>query len=75
MVCGNLATALARRHRQKVLLLADTSSSLGPQFGLPQLPGLSEWLRGDPGPMTDICHLEGPGFGFYPVGSLAGEFS
>jgi len=73
MVCGNLATALARRHRQKVLLLEGDirRPSLGPQFGLPRLPGLSEWLRGDPGPMTDICHLEGPGFWFLPAGSPA----
>src|SRR5579863_2702556 len=71
IVCGNLATALARRHRQKVLLLEGDMRrpSLGPKLGLSQLPGLSEWLRGDAGQITDIYHLEGPGFWFLPAGS------
>lgn len=71
MVCGNLATTLARRQRQKVILLEGDirRPSLGAKFGLPQLPGLSEWLRGDPGQMTDIYHLDGPGFWFLPAGS------
>jgi capsular exopolysaccharide synthesis family protein len=71
MVCGNLATTLARVHRQKILLLEGDlrRPSLGPQFGLRQLPGLSEWLRGDPGQITNIYHFESPGFWFLPVGS------
>jgi capsular exopolysaccharide synthesis family protein len=73
MTCGNLATTLARKHRQKVLLLEGDirRPSLGPQFGLPQLPGLSEWLRGDPEPIPNIYHLEGPGFWFLPAGTPA----
>jgi capsular exopolysaccharide synthesis family protein len=71
MVCGNLATTLARRHRQKVLLLEGDirRPSLGPKLGLGQLPGLSEWLRGDPERIPNIYHLEGPEFWFLPAGS------
>lgn len=70
MVSGNLATTLARRHRQKILLLEGDirRPSLRPQFGLRQLPGLSEWLGGDPGRVTNIYHLEGPGLWFLPAG-------
>jgi capsular exopolysaccharide synthesis family protein len=68
MVCGNLATTLARR--QRVLLLEGDirRPSLGPKFGLGQLPGLSEWLRGDPELIPNIYHLEGLGFWFLPAG-------
>jgi capsular exopolysaccharide synthesis family protein len=71
IVCGNLVTTLARRHRQKVLLLEGDirRPSLGPKFGLGQLPGLSEWLRGDPERIPNIYHLEGHGFWFLPAGS------
>ena len=73
MVCGNLATTLARRCQQKVLLLEGDirRPSLGSKFGLGQLPGLSEWLRGDPERIPNIYHLEGPGFWFLPAGSPA----
>jgi capsular exopolysaccharide synthesis family protein len=73
MVCGNLATTLARRRRQKVLLLEGDirRPSLGSKFGLCQLPGLTEWLRGDRERIPNIYHLEGPGFWFLPAGSPA----
>jgi len=72
MVCGNLATTLARR-RQKVLLLEGDirRPSLGSKFGLCQVPGLSEWLRGDRERIPNIYRLEGPGFWFLPAGSPA----
>jgi capsular exopolysaccharide synthesis family protein len=70
MVCGNLATTLARKQRQKILLLEGDlrRPSLGPQFGLRQLPGLSEWLQDDSGGVMNVYHLEGPGFWFLPAG-------
>jgi capsular exopolysaccharide synthesis family protein len=74
MVCGNLAATLARKNRQKVLLLEGDirRPSLGSKFGLCQLPGLSELLRSDPGRgIANIYHLEGPGFWFLPAGSPA----
>jgi capsular exopolysaccharide synthesis family protein len=68
-VCGNLAATLARRHQKILLLEGDIRCpSLGQKFGLPQLPGLSEWLRGDPRQIADIYHLEDPGFWFLPAG-------
>jgi capsular exopolysaccharide synthesis family protein len=72
-VCGNLATTLARRRRQNVLLFEGDirRPSLCSKFGLCQLPGLSEWLRGDPERIPNIYHLEGPGFWFLPAGSPA----
>jgi capsular exopolysaccharide synthesis family protein len=69
-VSGNLATSLARKHQQKILLLEGDlrRPSIGSQLGLSKLPGLSEWLRGDPGPMLNIYHLAGAGFWFLPAG-------
>jgi capsular exopolysaccharide synthesis family protein len=70
MVSGNLAATLARKREQKILLLEGDirRPSLGQQLGLSGLPGLSEWLQGDPGPIVNIYHLEGPGFWFLPAG-------
>jgi capsular exopolysaccharide synthesis family protein len=69
-ISGNLAATLARKHKQKILLLEGDlrRPSLGQQFGLRRLPGLSEWLQGDRGPIANIYHLEGPGFWFLPAG-------
>ena len=49
-VSANLATILARRQQPKILLLEGDlrRPSLAKQFGLGSLPGLSEWLKGEP---------------------------
>src|SRR5580692_7995413 len=69
-ISGNLATTLARKQKQKILLLEGDlrRPSLCHQFGLSKLPGLSEWLQGHIAPMANIYHLEGPGFWFLPAG-------
>ena len=52
-VSANLATILARRQQPKILLLEGDlrRPSLVKQFGLGKLPGLSEWLQGEPRPI------------------------
>jgi capsular exopolysaccharide synthesis family protein len=69
-VSANLATILARRQQPKILLLEGDlrRPSLSKQFGLERLPGLSEWLQGDPRPIKDIYRLEGPNLWFLPAG-------
>jgi len=69
-VCANLATILARRQQPKILLLEGDlrRPSLSKQFGLERIPGLSEWLKGDPRPIKDIYRLEGPNLWFLPAG-------
>jgi capsular exopolysaccharide synthesis family protein len=71
MVSANLAITLAQRRPQKILLLEGDlrRPSLSTCFGLPKLPGLSEWLQGDLGPTANIYHLEGAGFWLLPAGS------
>ena len=69
-VSANLATILARRQQPKVLLLEGDlrRPSLSKQFGLGSIPGLSEWLKGEPRPMNHIYRLEGPNLWFLPAG-------
>jgi capsular exopolysaccharide synthesis family protein len=69
-VCANLATILARRQQPKILLLEGDlrRPSLGKQFGLDRIPGLSEWLQGEPRPIEHIYRLEGPDLWFLPAG-------
>jgi len=71
MVAANLACTLARRQQQRVLLLDGDlrRPALSQMFGLSKLPGLCEWLQGEPGPMQNIYRLEGPGCWFLPAGS------
>jgi capsular exopolysaccharide synthesis family protein len=71
MVSANLAITLAQRKEQKVLLLEGDfrRPSLSARFGLPTLPGLSEWLQSDLRPITNIYRLEGAGFWFLPGGT------
>src|SRR5271163_4506619 len=61
-VSANLATILARRQQPKILLLEGDlrRPSLSKQFGLGRIPGLSEWLQGEPRAIEDIYRLEGP---------------
>jgi capsular exopolysaccharide synthesis family protein len=75
MVAANLACALARRRQQRTLLLDGDlrRPSLSHMFGLGRIPGLCEWLQGDPSPMTSIYYLERPGFWFLPAGSMPGN--
>jgi capsular exopolysaccharide synthesis family protein len=69
-VSANLATILARRQQPKILLVDGDlrRPSLSKQFGLGKLPGLSEWLLGEPRPITGIYRLEGPNLWFLPAG-------
>src|SRR5580698_1708213 len=71
MVAANLACTLARRQQQKTLLLDGDlrRPALSQTFGLGHLPGLCEWLQGEPGPMRNIYRLDGPGCWFLPAGS------
>ena len=71
MVAANLACTLARRHQQKTLLLEGDlrRPALSEMFGLGKLPGLCDWLQGEPSPMRSIYRLEGPGLWFLPAGS------
>jgi len=73
MVSSNLAAVLARRKPQRTLLLEGDLRRpvLGGRFGLGKLPGLTEWLKGEPRPMTNLYHLEGAGFWFLPAGHPA----
>jgi capsular exopolysaccharide synthesis family protein len=73
MVSANLAITLAQRRQQKILLLEGDlrRPSLSSRFGLPALPGLTEWLQSDLGPITSIYRLEEAGFWFLPAGKPA----
>jgi len=70
IVTANLACTLARKTRQRTLLLEGDlrRPSLSQMFGLGRLPGLCEWLQGEGGPATSIHYLEGPGFWILPAG-------
>ena len=70
MVAANLACALAQRTRQKTLLMDGDlrRPSVAKLFGLGKIPGITEWLKGDRGPMTSIYHLEEAGLWVLPAG-------
>lgn len=70
MVSANLAGVLARRKRQKVLLIEGDLRRpvLAAQFGLRKLQGLTEWLRGDTDALSNIYHLESGDFWLMPAG-------
>jgi len=69
-VAANLAAILSRRQQPKILLLEGDlrRPSLASQFGLGNIPGLSEWLQEDPCPIKHIYRLEGPNLWFLPAG-------
>jgi capsular exopolysaccharide synthesis family protein len=71
MVAANLACTLARRARQRTLLLDGDlrRPSLSNIFGLGKIPGICEWLQGDSGPAECIYHLEDAGLWILPAGS------
>jgi len=70
LVSANLATILARKQQPKILLLEGDlrRPSLANQFGLGSIPGLSEWLQGEPRQIANIYRLEGPNLWFLPAG-------
>jgi capsular exopolysaccharide synthesis family protein len=70
MICANLAVILARKKRQRVLLLeGDLRRPVLPaRFGLGKLVGLSEWLQEDSQSSPNIYHLEGLNLWFLPAG-------
>jgi capsular exopolysaccharide synthesis family protein len=69
-VSANLAAILARRKQQKTLLIEGDlrRPSLCQRFGLGKLPGLSEWLQGEPRPVNNVYHLEDLNLYFLPAG-------
>ena len=77
MVSANLAGVLARRRKQKILLLEGDLRRpvLAQQFGLGHLAGLAEWLESDLHTPANIYHLEGPDFWFMPAGKPPGQSS
>lgn len=72
MVAANLACVLARRTQQKTLLLDGDlrRPSVARLFGLGKIPGISDWLQGERGPMTSIHHLEDIGLWVLPAGNI-----
>lgn len=69
-VAANLACALAQRTRQKTLLMDGDlrRPSVAKLFGLGKISGITEWLRGDRGPVESIYHLEEAGLWVLPAG-------
>jgi capsular exopolysaccharide synthesis family protein len=75
MVAANLACTLALRTQQKVLLLEGdvrrpTQSKI---FGLPNKPGVCEWLNGERSLVKSMYRLEGPGIWILPAGMSTGN--
>jgi capsular exopolysaccharide synthesis family protein len=70
MVSANLAGVLARRKKQKILLLEGDLRRpvLAQQFGLGHLAGLAEWLESDLHTPANIYYLQGLEFWFMPAG-------
>ncbi len=71
LVSANLAGVLARRKRQKVLLVEGDIRRpvMARQFGLGDLRGLAEWLRSDEELVSNIYHLKEPDFWLMPAGA------
>ena len=69
-VAANLALILAKKKQHKVLLIEGDlrRPTLGKEFGVGKIPGLSEWLKGEPRPIANIYRLEGPNLWFLPAG-------
>lgn len=69
-VAANLACTLARRKQHKTLLLEGDlrRPTVAQKFGLGNVAGLSEWLRGETEAMN-IYHLEALGLWVLPAGN------
>jgi capsular exopolysaccharide synthesis family protein len=75
LVAANLACTLALRTQQKVLLLEGdvrrpTQSKI---FGLPNRPGICEWLNGERAIVKSMYKLDGPGIWILPAGQATGD--
>src|SRR5947208_9911227 len=72
MISANLALSLARKKRQRVLLIEGDlrRPTLYKSFGLTRLPGASEWLKSGSSEVRNIYHIEEAGLWFLPAGSL-----
>jgi capsular exopolysaccharide synthesis family protein len=69
-VAANLAVTLSQKRPQRVLLVDGDlrRPTLASEFGVSGRAGLSEFLRGDSGSTTNICHLEAARVWFLPAG-------
>ena len=69
-VAANLACTLARRKKQKVLLVEGDlrRPAVAAQFGIGRIPGLCEWLC-EQTEGVNICRLQGLGLWFLPAGA------
>jgi capsular exopolysaccharide synthesis family protein len=75
MVAANLACTIALRTQQKVLLLEGdvrrpTQSKI---FGIPQRPGICEWLNGERSLVKSMYRLQGPEIWILPAGMATGN--
>src|SRR5881275_2897471 len=63
MISANLALSLARKKRQRVLLIEGDlrRPTLYKSFGLTRLPGASEWLKSGSSEVRNIYHIEEAG--------------
>ncbi|HEY7096245.1 MAG TPA: CpsD/CapB family tyrosine-protein kinase [Terriglobales bacterium] len=70
LVSANLAVTLARKKKQKVLLIEGDLRRpvLAQEFGLGRLSGLSEALKSDSPVLKSIYYLEEAGLWFLPAG-------
>ena len=69
---ANLACVLARRTPQRTILIDGDlrRPSVARLFGLGKIPGITEWLQGDRGPMNSIYHLQEQGLWVLPAGNV-----
>src|SRR5437870_12341622 len=72
MISANLALSLARKKRQRVLLIEGDlrRPTLYKSFGLTRLPGASEWLKSGSSEVRNVYHFEEAGLWFLPACSL-----
>src|SRR3954462_131303 len=70
VISANLAITLARKQRQRVLLIEGDLRRpvLAHAFGLGNLPGMSELLQQEPGPLKNLYRLEEAKVWFIPAG-------
>jgi capsular exopolysaccharide synthesis family protein len=70
VISANLAITLARKQRQRVLLVEGDLRRpvLAHAFGLGNLPGMSELLQQEPGPLNNIYRLDEAKIWFIPAG-------
>ncbi|MGH9512780.1 MAG: CpsD/CapB family tyrosine-protein kinase [Terriglobales bacterium] len=70
MICANLGVILARKKKQRVLILeGDLRRPVLPvRFGLGKVEGLSEWMQQESQPLPNIYRLEGLNLWLLPAG-------